>query len=67
MEYSCISSLINIFESLKCLILCFISCNQTKFNTAYGLIAQIVYTDLFKFFEAYIIVINVLQLLINSS
>jgi hypothetical protein len=41
MEYNCISSLVNIFKSLKCLILCFMP-SQTKFNTAYVLIAQIV-------------------------
>jgi hypothetical protein len=34
MEYNCISRLVNIFKSLKCLILCFMS-SQTKLNTAY--------------------------------
>jgi hypothetical protein len=40
MEYNRISSLVNILKLLKRLILCFMS-SQTKFNTAYALIAQI--------------------------
>jgi hypothetical protein len=55
MEYNnyCISSLFNIFQ-WKCLILCFMS-SQTKFNTAYMLIAQIVSLVIFSSFLRLII------------